>query len=74
MENIPVPSTKNLSSIEIEQRHISWTYSLCPDVDECMLDMHDCHENATCVNTDGGFNCSCPRGFTGNGRTTCTRT
>ncbi|KAB7506886.1 Multiple epidermal growth factor-like domains protein 8, partial [Armadillidium nasatum] len=74
MENIPVPSTKNLSSIEIEQRLISWTYSLCPDVDECMLDMHDCHENATCVNTDGGFNCSCPRGFTGNGRTTCTRT
>ena len=40
-----------------------------PDVDECsgVLPRHGCGENAFCVNTEGGFNCTCHEGFTGNG-------
>ena len=34
------------------------------DVDECLLGLAWCDKNATCVNTEGGFNCKCPDGFT----------
>ena len=37
------------------------------DIDECGEKMHNCHENATCSDVVGGFNCSCNTGFTGNG-------
>ncbi len=32
---------------------------------------NDCHVNATCMNTDGSYNCSCINGTEGNGYTTC---
>ena len=35
------------------------------DVNEC--DQSPCHDNATCVNEIGSFECSCLEGFTGNG-------
>ena len=28
---------------------------------------HNCHQNATCCDVVGGFNCICDTGFTGNG-------
>ena len=31
----------------------------CTDVDECEMNLHDCHVHGTCVNTDGSFNCLC---------------
>ena len=37
------------------------------DVNECDAKTHDCHENATCSDVVGGFNCTCDTGFTGNG-------
>ncbi|XP_037078652.1 LOW QUALITY PROTEIN: multiple epidermal growth factor-like domains protein 8, partial [Pollicipes pollicipes] len=52
----------------------SWAFVECPDVDECRLGTHDCHENATCANTHGAFNCTCNVGFTGDGRDSCERT
>ncbi|KAM7427452.1 hypothetical protein ABFA07_021413 [Porites harrisoni] len=37
------------------------------DIDECCISTHDCHQNATCINTPEHFNCSCLPGFTGDG-------
>ena len=37
------------------------------DLHECNLDTHDCHDNATCSNTDGSYTCECHVGYTGNG-------
>ena len=41
------------------------------DVDECAnSSISNCHDNATCTNTEGGFTCDCNKGYAGNG-TTC---
>ena len=37
------------------------------DNDECMDGTHLCATNATCVNTDGGYNCTCDSGYDGDG-------
>ena len=39
----------------------------CADVNECERGTHNCHENATCTDVVGGFNCTCNTGHTGNG-------
>ncbi|XP_072176489.1 uncharacterized protein [Diadema setosum] len=39
----------------------------CRDIDECVLDMHNCGNNSVCVNTAGSFNCSCIPGYQGTG-------
>lgn len=39
------------------------------DVDECSLKTDDCHNNATCTDTDGSYSCNCTTGFTGDGFT-----
>ena len=41
------------------------------DVDECSMDLDDCHFNALCSNIEDGFMCTCKSGYTGNG-TDCT--
>ena len=38
------------------------------DINECSTGNDDCHINATCLNTEGSFTCSCNMGYTGNGR------
>ena len=37
------------------------------DINECELEIHTCHSNANCTDTDGSFNCTCREGFEGNG-------
>ena len=37
------------------------------DINECVPDSNPCDENAVCINTDGSANCTCKRGFTGDG-------
>ncbi|KAG8224795.1 hypothetical protein J437_LFUL002240 [Ladona fulva] len=34
----------------------------CQDVDECLEGTHTCHGSAECINTEGGFRCSCSPG------------
>nr|XP_006014315.1 PREDICTED: multiple epidermal growth factor-like domains protein 8 [Latimeria chalumnae] len=42
-----------------------WSYGVCPDVDECRLQMASCHAFATCKNTFESFECNCNRGYSG---------
>ena len=37
------------------------------DIDECRNGIHDCNENASCINTAGHFNCTCNSGYSGDG-------
>ncbi|XP_067047327.1 uromodulin-like isoform X2 [Acropora muricata] len=37
------------------------------DIDECSIE-NECHQNATCNNTKGSYNCTCKDGFEGDGR------
>ncbi|XP_015751613.1 PREDICTED: fibropellin-1-like isoform X2 [Acropora digitifera] len=37
------------------------------DIDECSS-VNECHQNATCNNTKGSYNCTCKDGFEGDGK------
>ena len=37
------------------------------DVDECVTNMHNCDDNAMCINTVGSFHCMCNMGYSGIG-------
>ena len=37
------------------------------DVNECMTNQHNCHEDAYCNNTKGSWTCFCNFGYDGNG-------
>ena len=36
-------------------------------IDLCEVGPTDCHTNATCLDRDGGYDCECDDGYTGNG-------
>lgn len=38
------------------------------DIDECALGRYTCDRNAECMDTVGGYRCSCSPGYTGDGR------
>uniref|UniRef100_A0A0G4HAN7 Sushi domain-containing protein n=1 Tax=Chromera velia CCMP2878 TaxID=1169474 RepID=A0A0G4HAN7_9ALVE len=39
----------------------------CSHLNECTLNTHNCHGNATCTNTHGSFTCTCVAGHNGTG-------
>ena len=40
---------------------------LLSDTDECQVETHNCHMNATCADVIGSFVCTCNSGFEGDG-------
>ena len=40
------------------------------DLNECVLEVHNCDRNAFCFNKDGGYECKCKGNYFGNG-TSC---
>ena len=37
------------------------------DINECISGSTECHDNATCTNSDGSYECTCDIGFSGDG-------
>ena len=37
------------------------------DIDECVDKTHECHSNALCINTPGGYTCACTGNYQGDG-------
>ena len=37
------------------------------DINECTSGSAECHDNATCSNIDGSYQCTCDTGFSGDG-------
>ncbi|XP_054720538.1 multiple epidermal growth factor-like domains protein 8 [Uloborus diversus] len=65
------PSTgfcpKLVKNETLELSNYQWSYSFCPDLDECLWNLHECHKNATCKNTPDSYICECNVGFEGDG-------
>ena len=57
---------------QILLKKVSHNHFVFVDYDECVANFDNCDENAECINTDGGFDCVCNEGYTGDGFT-CTR-
>lgn len=36
---------------------------LLPDIDECETNSHHCNPTQLCINTAGGYTCSCTEGY-----------
>ncbi len=52
---------------------VVWAYAGCPDINECSLGLARCHPEAQCSNLPGSYNCTCSRGFQGDGFTHCNK-
>ena len=37
------------------------------DMDECFLQTNNCHEDGSCINSKGSFQCQCEQGYNGSG-------
>ena len=40
-------------------------------IDECKVNPHGCHSDATCRNMKGSYSCTCTPGFQGDGKNSC---
>ena len=50
-----------------EFRNVNHLFSFYTDLDECTLQIDNCHDNSTCSDIDGSFMCTCNEGYTGDG-------
>ena len=56
-----------LMSIQVQRTFQYGKPSHFSDIDECKTNTDKCQDDATCVNTIGGYNCTCNPGFNGDG-------
>ena len=54
--------------------HMNCLTCIFTDIDECTTNTDDCHANASCINTDGNFTCTCNDGYIGDGTSCAGRT
>ncbi|XP_076882626.1 wall-associated receptor kinase 2-like [Bidens hawaiensis] len=40
----------------------------CKNINECLLEIHECKPNTQCKDTPGNYTCKCPDGYSGDGR------
>ncbi|XP_047130543.1 multiple epidermal growth factor-like domains protein 8 isoform X1 [Hydra vulgaris] len=52
----------------------AWSYEVCPDINECALNIFSCDINAYCVNTMYSYECKCKQGYIGDGKSKCIKT
>ncbi|UYV69929.1 MEGF8 [Cordylochernes scorpioides] len=67
-------SCQSLAPAAAGGSQFSWWYTSCPDIDECTLGLHSCHQNAFCTNTPDSYICTCNAGYRGDGIASCQRT
>ena len=58
---------KNIWKHDLIVKDILWNFRVWIETDECKSGTANCHQNATCRNTDGSFVCTCDHGYFGNG-------
>ena len=54
--------------ILVENLYHNLCSNVTSDIDECAEGTHNCSGKAECINTKGGYNCTCKSGFTGDGQ------
>ena len=72
-ENLQMLTKTAFKLSDFVYQHCHHMDSFFLDINECALGTHNCHANATCSNTFGGFYCKCKAGFTGDGINSCLR-
>lgn len=50
-------------SLVVAISNIFLLYFCVADVDECASDSHQCNPTQICINTEGGYTCSCTEGY-----------
>lgn len=61
------PFRESCTTVMPTVRNTTWYYHSCPIINECQLNLHKCHRNASCSDTLDSYSCKCNRGFIGNG-------
>ena len=60
---------RSYALLMVLQMSIEYIPIFLSDIDECLTGANNCSDNATCTDTNGGYNCTCKRGFEGDGLT-----
>ena len=67
---LSLPYVIRSNRVEWDQTEVLYFIFSCIDINECSTGAHDCDtpERGQCINTRGGFACSCKDPFVGDGR------
>lgn len=58
-----VHTVQREKSFVVAISNIFLPYFCVADVDECASDSHQCNPTQICINTEGGYTCSCTEGY-----------